>query len=69
VPFSAKANAAARPMPELPPVMMTTLFSYAFIVPSVTFVYADAPLIGLGRVRGTDQNYASAEAGLGQGHF
>jgi hypothetical protein len=35
----------------------------------VTFVYADAPLIGLGRVRGTDQNYASAEAGLGQGHF
>jgi hypothetical protein len=56
-------------MPELPPVMMTTLFSYAFIVPSATLVHADAPQIGLGRVRRTDRNHASAEAGLGLSHF
>jgi hypothetical protein len=35
-PFSAKASAAERPMPELPPVMMTTGFSYGLIVPHRT---------------------------------
>ena len=32
-PFWAKASAAERPMPELPPVIMTTWFSYGLIVP------------------------------------
>src|SRR3981081_393342 len=32
-PFSAKASTAERPMPELPPVMITTWFSYGLIVP------------------------------------
>src|ERR1700716_4032681 len=32
-PFWAKASTAERPMPELPPVMITTWFSYGLIVP------------------------------------